>query len=94
LITYRSDESINEVILSGGDPLSVPDRLSAMDDGPDRGDTAGQSSAHSQPSAGGDSGSVSRPALVALLANTRLRVSLVMHANHAQELDDSVATAL
>jgi L-lysine 2,3-aminomutase len=30
------------------------------------------------------------PALVAMLADTRLQVSLVLHANHAQELDDSV----
>jgi L-lysine 2,3-aminomutase len=34
------------------------------------------------------------PALVALLAGSRLQASLVLHANHAQELDDSVATAL
>ena len=89
----RRDESINEVILSGGDPLAVPDRhLQWM---------VGQIEAIPQ---------VRRlrihsrlpvviparitPGLVALLANTRLRVSLVIHANHAQELDDAVAAAL
>ena len=34
------------------------------------------------------------PALVKLLKNTRLKVVMVVHSNHAQELDDSVATAL
>ena len=89
----RRDDSISEVILSGGDPLAVADRhLQWM---------VGQIEAIPQ---------VSRlrihsrlpvvipqritPALLSLLADTRLQVSLVLHVNHAQELDDSVAAAL
>jgi len=89
----RRDASISEVILSGGDPLAVADRhLQWM---------VGQIEAIPQ---------VSRlrihsrlpvvipqritPALLSLLTDTRLQVSLVLHVNHAQELDDSVAAAL
>ncbi|MBP9804848.1 MAG: EF-P beta-lysylation protein EpmB [Candidatus Accumulibacter sp.] len=89
----RHDASISEVILSGGDPLSAADRHLAW--------LIGEIEAIPQ---------VSRlrihsrlpvviptritAALSALLADSRLLVSLVIHANHARELDDSLAAAL
>jgi EF-P beta-lysylation protein EpmB len=89
----RGDDSIREVILSGGDPLSVPDRhlqwlISQIEAIP----AVSRLRIHSRlpvvvPQR-------ITPALVALLAGSRLQVSLVLHANHAQELDDSLATAL
>lgn len=89
----RSDDSIREVILSGGDPLSVPDRhlqwlISQIEAIP----SVSRLRIHSRlpvvvPQR-------ITPALVAMLADSRLQVSLVLHANHAQELDDSLATAL
>ncbi|MEF8698510.1 MAG: EF-P beta-lysylation protein EpmB [Candidatus Accumulibacter sp. UW26] len=87
------DDSIREVILSGGDPLSVPDRhlqwlISQIEAIPG----VVRLRIHSRlpvviPQR-------ITPALVAVLAGSRLQASLVIHANHAQELDDSVATAL
>jgi EF-P beta-lysylation protein EpmB len=87
------DDSIREVILSGGDPLSVPDRhlqwlISQVEAIPG----VARLRIHSRlpvviPQR-------ITPALVAVLAGSRLQASLVIHANHAQELDDSVAAAL
>ncbi|MCM8595896.1 EF-P beta-lysylation protein EpmB [Accumulibacter sp.] len=89
----RRDDSVTEVILSGGDPLSVSDRQLQW--------LIGQIEAiphvrrlriHSRlpvvvPDRLG-------PGLVGLLAASRLQTSLVIHANHPRELDDSVAEAL
>lgn len=89
----RRDPSISEVILSGGDPLAVPDRhlqwlIGEIEAIPQ----VRRLRIHSRLP-------VVIPAritcgLPALLAGSRLRASLVIHANHAQELDASVATAL
>lgn len=89
----RSDTSISEVILSGGDPLAVPDRhLQWMIDEIAAIAHVRRLRIHSRlpvviPMR-------VTPALVAMLAQTRLAASLVIHANHAQELDDSVMRAL
>ena len=89
----RADTSITEVILSGGDPLSVPDRhlqwlldeIAAI--------------AHVQRLRIHTRLPVVipervTPALVSMLGASRLQVSVVLHANHAQELDAAVAQAL
>jgi len=89
----RGDVSISEVILSGGDPLSVPDRhLQWMIDEIATITHVRRLRIHSRlpvviPSR-------VTPALVAMLATSRLQASLVIHANHAQELDNSVMQAL
>ena len=87
-----ADASIAEVILSGGDPLTLSDRRLAE---------FVQSLTHIP--------HVTRlrlhsrlpvvlpervtPALCDALTGTRLRVVMVLHANHAQEIDASVQTA-
>lgn len=89
----RDDASIEEIILSGGDPLTVTDpRLARL---------AEQFAAlphlrrlriHTRlpvmiPSRVNDE-------LLSWLTGTRLTPVMVIHANHAQELDDEVAAAL
>jgi EF-P beta-lysylation protein EpmB len=89
----RSDASISEVILSGGDPLAVPDRhLQWMIDEIAAISHVLRLRIHSRlpvviPAR-------VTPDLVAMLAATRLQTSLVIHANHAQELDDGLRRAL
>lgn len=89
----RGDGSISEVILSGGDPLAVPDRhLQWMTDEIAAIPHVRRLRIHSRlpvviPSR-------VTPSLVKMLAETRLQASLVIHANHAQELDDAVMRAL
>jgi EF-P beta-lysylation protein EpmB len=88
-----ADPSIHEVILSGGDPLLLDDPLLARlvtDLGAIP--QLRRLRIHSRlpvvlPSR-------ITPDLLATLAASRLAVSLVIHANHAAELDDAVATAL
>ncbi len=93
LSALRADSSLREVILSGGDPLLLSDRrlrwlideLAALPQ-------VTRLRLHSRmPVATPER---ITPALVEALASSRLRVSLVIHANHAQELDDAVARAL
>jgi len=89
----RRDDSISEVILSGGDPLAVPDRqLQWLIDQIEAIPRVSRLRIHSRLP-------VVIPqrvtaALVAMLAGTRLQTSVVIHANHARELDDDVAGAL
>jgi EF-P beta-lysylation protein EpmB len=89
----RRDGSISEVILSGGDPLSVPDRhLQWMIGEIEAIAHVRRLRIHSRlpvvvPQR-------ITPALVAMLSGSRLHASLVIHANHAQELDHAVAAAL
>ncbi len=92
LRTIAADPSIEEVILSGGDPLSLPDRTLA--------ELAQRIASiphvttlriHSRlpvvvPSRVDD-------ALTAWLTDTPLHTVVVLHANHANELDDNVAAA-
>lgn len=87
-----SDPTIEEVILSGGDPLTLSDRRleefvrSVEAIGPLR-----RLRVHSRlpvvlPER-------ITPELLRLLAGTRLQVVLVIHVNHAQEIDDAVRDA-
>lgn len=87
------DPSISEVILSGGDPLSLPDRqLQWLIDRLAAIPQLRRLRLHSRlpvliPAR-------ITPQLLRLLGDCRLPTSLVIHANHAQELDDQVAAAL
>ncbi len=89
----RSDTTLREVILSGGDPLAAPDRrlarLAASLDGIDHLTTL---RIHTRlpvviPQRVCD-------ALLEWLSATRLRVVVVLHVNHPNELDGEVAGAL
>jgi EF-P beta-lysylation protein EpmB len=88
-----ADDSIHEVILSGGDPLLLDDaRLGRLVD-----DLA--SLAHVRRLRIHSRLPIVLPAritadLVAILASTRLACVIVVHANHPAELDGTVADAL
>ena len=88
-----SDPSIEEVILSGGDPLSLSDdKLAELITGLDALPQLRRLRIHTrQP--------VVLPervdeSLLSWIRSTRLQVAVVIHANHANELDEQVATAL
>jgi len=88
-----ADHSVREVILSGGDPLSLNDRrLSELVSRIEAVDHVQRLRIHTRqpvvlPSRVDD-------ALLAWLGELRLRKILVLHANHANELDAAVAGAL
>lgn len=87
------DASLEEVILSGGDPLSLTDdKLAAFIEGLNGLPHIRRLRLHSrQPIVlpeRVDSG------LIATLGRAKARVVMVVHANHVQELDASVAEAL
>ena len=88
-----ADESIEEVILSGGDPLTLVDsQLEQLVDHLQEIPHLKQIRIHTRlpimiPSRVCDS-------LLGWLTNTRLQPIMVIHANHAQELDGEVAEAL
>ena len=93
LATIEADASIEEVILSGGDPLSLSDeKLAEFAQAVDRIPHVQRLRIHTrQP--------IVLPErvderLLAWLGRGRLQKIMVLHANHAQELDDSVAVAL
>jgi EF-P beta-lysylation protein EpmB len=93
-LAYLADNtSINEVILSGGDPLTLSNRrLHALI-------TALSSITHvehlrihtRQPIVLPER---IEPELIALLTSTRFKPVIVLHANHPRELDATVSTAL
>lgn len=93
LAYIAQDPDINEVILSGGDPLSVGDRqLQWLAEQLARIAHVQRLRIHSRypiilPGRITDK-------LVAVFTGTRLKPVLVIHCNHPQELDDSVAEAL
>lgn len=93
LAYLAGDPSIREVILSGGDPLSVSNRrLGALLAALDRIPHLERLRFHSRqpivlPERVDDS-------LVDLLAGTRLQPVLVVHANHPREMDETVRAAL
>jgi EF-P beta-lysylation protein EpmB len=92
LDTIAADASIEEVILSGGDPLTLSDRrLAEFAQSLARVPHVTRLRLHSRlpvvlPER-------VTPALCDALAGTRLRVVMVIHANHAQEIDASVQQA-
>ncbi|KAB2936241.1 MAG: EF-P beta-lysylation protein EpmB [Candidatus Contendobacter sp.] len=93
LAYLAGDSSLREVILSGGDPLSLSDRrLGALLAALDRIPHLERLRIHSRQTIvlpervdGG---------LLDLLAQTRLRPVLVVHANHPREIDAAVRAAL
>ncbi|MBD3609463.1 MAG: EF-P beta-lysylation protein EpmB [Gammaproteobacteria bacterium] len=89
----RKDKSIKEVILSGGDPLSLNDkRLAQLLDDLQQIPHLNRLRIHSrQPVVLPDR---ITPALLQMLQANRLKVVLVIHANHANELDEHVRQAL
>lgn len=92
LAQIAADDSITEVILSGGDPLSLSDdKLGEFIEGLDGIAHVRRLRLHTRqvivlPERVDDS-------LVERLANTRLNTVIVLHANHANELDAVVADA-
>jgi EF-P beta-lysylation protein EpmB len=93
LAVIRGDDSISEVILSGGDPLSLPDtRLSQLI-------SLLQAIPHLRRLRLHTRMPVVVPervteALLTLLAHTRLQTIVVIHANHAREISDAADIAL
>ena len=89
----RDDASIEEIILSGGDPLTVTDpRLARLADQFAAIPHLRRLRIHTRlpvmiPSRVNDE-------LLSWLTGTRLTPVMVIHANHAQELDDEVAAAI
>lgn len=92
LEVIAADASINEVILSGGDPLSLADRrLAALAEGLESIPHVHRLRLHSRlpvvlPER------VDR-AMLGWFTGGRLRPVMVLHANHAHELNDEVAEA-
>jgi EF-P beta-lysylation protein EpmB len=88
-----ADPTIDEAILSGGDPLTLVDAtLAALIERLERVPHLRRLRLHTRlpivlPDRVTD-------ALVATLASSRLTPVMVVHSNHAQELDDSVGAAL
>lgn len=88
-----ADASINEVILSGGDPLALTDiRLAALVEQLDAIPHLQRLRIHSRVP-------VVLPqrvdaALIRWLSATRLQTVIVLHVNHAHELDDAVRAAI
>jgi EF-P beta-lysylation protein EpmB len=94
VLDYLSrDDSIEEVILSGGDPLALNDsRLAALSEGLDRIAHLRRLRIHTRLP-------IVLPErvdhdLLTWLGATRLKPVMVLHANHARELDAGVDTAL
>lgn len=93
LSTLRNDSTINEVILSGGDPLVLADlTLASMIADLAKIPHLKRLRIHSRLP-------IVLPEridqhLLKWIQNTRLQVIIVVHANHANEIDGEVATAL
>jgi len=93
LAQIAADDSIEEVILSGGDPLSLTDdKLSAFVSALERIPHVRRLRLHTRTA-------VVLPeriddALVAWLSRTRLQKVVVLHVNHANEIDGSVEAAI
>lgn len=92
LATLAAEPSIEEVILSGGDPLALPDdKLAAFVEALDGIPHLRRLRLHTRLP-------IVLPqrvdaALLGWLSATRLRKVVVLHANHARELDDEVRAA-
>jgi len=89
----RNDSSISEIILSGGDPLAVSDsRLQRLVDDLSAIPHIKRLRIHSRlpvviPQR-------VTPELIKILGNSSLLITLVLHVNHANEVDDQVGHAL
>jgi EF-P beta-lysylation protein EpmB len=93
LDALRADDSIHEVLLSGGDPLVLNDsRLHALIDGLESIPHLRRLRVHSRlPIVLPDRVTSS---LISTLRGSRLQPIMVVHANHANELQDDCADAL
>lgn len=93
LAQIAEDTSLHEIILSGGDPLSLADtRLAELSHALDKIEQLQRLRIHTRTA-------VVLPervddALLGWLRASRLKPIIVIHANHAQELDDNVGAAL
>lgn len=93
LVQIGADTSLREIILSGGDPLSLTDsRLAELSNALDKIGHLQRLRIHTRtpvvlPERVDD-------ALLDWLRNSRLQTIVVIHANHAQELDANVGAAL
>ena len=93
LAYIAADESIEEVILSGGDPLSASDeRLAAWVEAVEKIPHVRRLRLHTRLPIVLPERVDER--LLEWLSSTRLRTVVVIHANHARELDQPVAEAL
>lgn len=92
LAQIAADSSLEEIILSGGDPLSLTDaRLAELCHALEEIPHVKRLRIHTRTP-------VVMPervdgALIAWLAHSHLQIVIVLHANHAQELDDEVKVA-
>lgn len=88
-----SDPSINEVILSGGDPLSLSDdRLSAILDLLDSIETLRSIRIHSRTVTTVPSRMTER--LLSTIGRLTTKIAIVIHTNHPTEIDPVVGSAL
>ncbi|MBU6166473.1 MAG: EF-P beta-lysylation protein EpmB [Alphaproteobacteria bacterium] len=93
MAAIAADAAIDEVILSGGDPLSLADaRLAALVAAIAAVPHVTTLRLHSRTLMAIPDRVT--PALIDLLAGTRLAVVIVAHSNHANEISDDVAAAL
>jgi EF-P beta-lysylation protein EpmB len=93
LRTLRSEPSITEIILSGGDPLMLPDEtLETMIRDLERIQHLSRLRIHSRLPIVLPERCTDR--LLTILNGSRLRTLLVVHCNHAQELGNAAAEAL
>ncbi len=93
LIIIRNDSTIKEVILSGGDPLSLSDdRLRTLIIALDAIPHLNLLRIHTRFPIGIPERITS--AFLNLLANTRLQIIFVIHVNHPNELDTDIINAL
>ncbi len=93
MTSLQEDSSLEEVILSGGDPLTLSDgKLSALIQSLDTIPHLKRLRIHTRlPIVLPDR---ITPELISILTTTRLSVAFVIHANHSHELMDDVAVAL
>lgn len=93
LAQIREDSSIEEVILSGGDPLSLDSpRLNQLGEALDAIEHVKRVRIHTRTAVALPE-RVNAP-LLAWISARRARVIVVVHVNHAHEIDDTVATGL
>lgn len=93
LAHLREDSSLHEVVISGGDPLMLPDsvlegRIS------DLGSIGHLATLRIHTRLPVVVASRVTDALCRILSSTRLRIAIVLHANHPSEIDASVARAV
>ena len=93
LAELRADHSINEVILSGGDPLALSDaKLASLISDLQQIPQLKRLRIHTRLPV--VLAKRITPALIELLSDTRFQVVMVIHANHANEIDEEAAEVL